>query len=97
MYGRSAPDEKLVKIQSSDNNKEDYLFKHGNGFQVGKFSAVLQLYNQPCLDLVVLQKYLFLGIPSVVPSRPPIGRSTSRFGFAAVDFFIGQLCLHEKS
>ncbi|CAM9283574.1 unnamed protein product, partial [Hapterophycus canaliculatus] len=34
MYGRSAPDEKLLKIQSSDNNKETYLFKHGNGFQI---------------------------------------------------------------
>ncbi|CAN0551777.1 unnamed protein product [Ectocarpus sp. 12 AP-2014] len=34
MYGRSTPDEKLIKIQSSDNNKETYLFKHGNGFQI---------------------------------------------------------------
>lgn len=34
MYGRSSPDEKLIKIQSSDNNNETYLFKHGNGFQV---------------------------------------------------------------
>eukprot|EP00903_Cladosiphon_okamuranus_P017103 g15758.t1 len=34
MYGRSSPDEKLIKIQSSDNNKEPYLFKHGNGFQI---------------------------------------------------------------
>lgn len=50
MYGRSAPDEKLIKIQSSDNNKEDYLFKHGNGFQVGTFLAVVQLYDQPCLE-----------------------------------------------
>lgn len=35
MYGRSSPDEKLIKIQSSDNNNEPYLFKHGNGLQVG--------------------------------------------------------------
>ncbi|CAM9897851.1 unnamed protein product [Ectocarpus sp. 4 AP-2014] len=34
MYGRSTPDEKLIKIQSSDNNKDTYLFKHGNGFQI---------------------------------------------------------------
>ncbi len=39
MYGRSAPDEKLIKIQSSDNNKEHYLFKHGNGLQVGAFDG----------------------------------------------------------
>eukprot|EP00752_Nemacystus_decipiens_P012158 g10777.t1 len=34
MYGRSSPDEKVIKIQSSDNNKEPYLFKHGNGLQI---------------------------------------------------------------
>lgn len=39
MYGRSSPEEKLIKIQSSDNNKEPYLFKHGNGFQVRSFGV----------------------------------------------------------
>lgn len=34
MYGRSSPDEKLTKIHSSDDNKETYVFKHGNGLQV---------------------------------------------------------------
>eukprot|EP00904_Undaria_pinnatifida_P002081 jgi/Undpi1/11874/HiC_scaffold_4.g01573.m1 len=34
MYGRSSPDEKLTKIHSSDDNKETYVFKHGNGLQL---------------------------------------------------------------
>ncbi|CAM9826539.1 unnamed protein product [Ascophyllum nodosum] len=34
MYGRTSPDSKLIKIQSSDDNLETYLFKHGNGRQL---------------------------------------------------------------
>ncbi|CAM9285664.1 unnamed protein product, partial [Choristocarpus tenellus] len=34
MYGRSSPDAKLSRIDTSDNNGEHYLFKHGNGHQI---------------------------------------------------------------
>ncbi|CAM9314796.1 unnamed protein product, partial [Discosporangium mesarthrocarpum] len=34
LYGRPSSDAKLVRIDSSDNNGEPYLLKHGNGRQV---------------------------------------------------------------
>jgi FKBP-type peptidyl-prolyl cis-trans isomerase len=34
MYGRSSPDAKMIKVDSSDFNGEPYLFKHGNGRQI---------------------------------------------------------------
>jgi hypothetical protein len=34
LYGRPDPDAKLQRVDTSDNNGEPFLFKHGNGRQV---------------------------------------------------------------
>lgn len=92
MYGRAAPDKKLMKIDSSDNNKETYLFKHGNGRQVCTLqilyltmlteSDVSSIASQPTLvrpmaDLDLLCKKKTLGTYSDLSLKYALGAQST--------------------